>query len=252
VRIRRIIGAIVIVLCVYLGGAAQTASLDDSPPAVQEGLQVYRAHCARCHDLNAQGYRGRDLTQPSKRAQTNAQLTSLITQGIAGTEMPATKLDALQLSHLIAYLQSLHGPARVERGDPARGGALFWGKAQCGQCHMVSGRGGRLGPELTFIGAVRSKAFLVRELRTPSEYVGKGYDTVVVTTVSGEQIRGVRKNEDAFSIQMMDVNENIRVFLKKDLREVMIVDESLMPAYGPDRLNDAEFDDLLRYLASLR
>jgi putative heme-binding domain-containing protein len=252
VRISRIIGTAVFILSGCLIAAAQNVPLDDSPAAIQDGLQAYRNHCARCHDLNAQGYRGRDLTQPSRRAQTNAQLTNLISQGIAGTEMSATKLDPMQLSHLIAYLQSLHGPARVDRGDAARGQSLFWGKAQCGQCHMVAGRGGRLGPELTFIGAVRSKTFLVRELRTPSDYIGKGYDTVVVTTVSGETIRGVRKNEDAFSIQMMDMKENIRSFLKKDLRGVTTDDESLMPAYGPDRLSDAEFDDLLRYLSSLR
>src|SRR4029077_6877143 len=127
----------------------------------------------------------------------------------------------------IAYLDSLHGPARVDRGDAARGNALFWGKAQCGQCHMVAGRGGGIGPELTFVGAVRSKSFLLRELRTPNEYIGKGYDTVVVTTTSGTQIRGLRKNEDAFSMKLMDLDENIRVFAKSDLQDIARREDSL-------------------------
>src|SRR5690242_2762127 len=65
------------------------ATLDDSPAAVEEGLRVYRSKCARCHDLNGQGYRGADLTQLQRRNFTNAQLASLISRGIPGTDMPA-------------------------------------------------------------------------------------------------------------------------------------------------------------------
>ena len=117
---------------------------------------------------------------------------------------------------------------------------------------MVAGRGGRLGPNFTQIGAVRSKAFLIREIRNPDEYVPKGFDSISVVTTTGEKITGVRKNYDLFSLQMMDERENVRSFLRDELREVVVNDGSLMPAYGTSELADAELDDILRYLASLR
>lgn len=223
----------------------------ENTASIQAGQNVFRMKCARCHDLNGQGYKGRDLTQLSPRERTTAQLSQTISQGVTGTEMPATKLDAAQLSQVIAYIQSLGGPAIVNQGDASRGEALFWGKFRCGNCHMVNGRGGRLGPELTQIGALRSKAILIREIRNPSEFIGRGFEPITVVTLSGERITGVRKNEDTFSLQMMDQQENIRLFLKTELREVIPLDQSLMPVYGPPELPDTELDDLLRFLAGL-
>jgi len=231
-------------------GYGQT-TLDDSPAAVEAGLRVFRSKCSRCHDLNGQGYKGRDLSQLSSRNITNAQLANIIARGV-GTEMPPFKLTPPETQHVIAYLRSLGGPAVVDRGDPRRGEALFWGKLQCGNCHMIAGRGGRLGPNLTLIGASRSKSFLIREVRNPHDYVPRGFDTITVVTLSGEKVTGVIKNEDVFSIQMMDAQENLRLFLKDELREITRAKESLMPIYGPDRLTETEMDDLLRYLASLR
>ena len=67
----------------------------------------------------------------------------------------------------------------------------------------------------------------------------------------GRQIKGIRKNEDSFSIQIMDTNEQLSTFLKKDLRDVIDEKKSLMPDYGPDKLTEAEIDDLLAYLRTL-
>ena len=62
---------------------------------------------------------------------------------------------------VVAYLRTLSAPGgpAAERGDAARGEQLFWAKdgGNCGQCHMVGGRGGRIGPEsVSRIGAARS------------------------------------------------------------------------------------------------
>ena len=213
---------------------------------------MYRSKCARCHDLNAQGYKGADLTQLQSRNVTNTQIASIITRGIPGKDMPAIKLEPIQVTRVITYLRSFNGPAIVDRGDARRGESLFWGKAQCGQCHMVRGRGGRLGQDLTLVGGMRSKPFLVREIRNPNDYIPKGYDSVKLTTLSGEEVSGVRRNEDTFSIQVMDVKENLRMFMKSELRLLTAPPESMMPPYGLDRLTDADLDDLLKYLAGLR
>jgi hypothetical protein len=50
----------------------------------------------------------------------------------------------------------------------------------------------------------------------------------------------------------MDTRERLQGYLKADLSEVTMDKQSLMPVYGPDRLNDRDLDDLLRYLTGLR
>jgi hypothetical protein len=75
---------------------------------------------------------------------------------------------------------------------------------------------------------------------------------VTLVTRDGERIRGVRKNEDEFSIQIMDARERLQGYVKASLTAITVDKQSLMPVYGPDRLNDRDLDDLLRYLTSLR
>jgi quinoprotein glucose dehydrogenase len=158
---------------------------------------------------------------------------------------------------VIAYLRTLSSPGgpAVEPGDAASGDRLFWAKdkGDCGQCHMVGGRGGRIGPNLSRIGAARSVAALEREIRRPNEVIPIGFETVTVVTRDGRKIRGARKNEDTFSIQLMTANEDILSFHKKDLADVVAEPErSLMPVYGPERLSDSELADIVRYLRTLR
>ena len=75
---------------------------------------------------------------------------------------------------------------------------------------------------------------------------------MTLVTRSGERVRGVRKNEDEFSIQIMDLRERLQGYLKDNLAEVRVEKQSVMPVYGPDRLNDRDLNDLLQYLGGLR
>jgi len=231
--------------------------LQGNAQAIDQGQQLFRLSCASCHGLNAKGLRGPDLTTGQwTRGGSDAQLFRTIMQGIPGTDMPGAQLaDATpdQVWAVIAYLRTLSGPASEEdqRGDARNGETLFWGKAACGQCHMVRGRGGRLGPDLSRIGTTRSRAALIKEIRTPSGAFTDGYWPVTVVARDGRRTRGVRKNEDPFSLQIMDTSERLLSFDQSDLREVVREPRSLMPDYGADRLTDAELDDVIRYLRSL-
>jgi putative heme-binding domain-containing protein len=116
----------------------------------------------------------------------------------------------------------------------------------------VNGTGGRLGPELSRIAAIRSRDMLIRSIREPSASVAVGYRAVTLVTGDGERIRGVTKSEDAFSIQIVTTRGRLQGYVKADLQELVHEDQSLMRQFGPDRLNDAELDDLLQYLSTLR
>lgn len=235
-----------------------TNPLDGNPKAIEQGRNVFRGRCAVCHGIDAKGYRGTDLTTGDwHHGGSDAQLFRTITRGIPGTEMPGnTNMLEDEVWRVIAYLRSLAVPAGApERGDAARGEQLFWAKdkGNCAQCHMVGARGGRLGPNLSRIGASRSAAALEREIRRPGEFIPVGYESVTVVTSEGRSIRGARKNEDTFSIQLMTGAEEILSFFKRDLKSVTADPlTSLMPAYGPERLPEADLHDLVRYLRTLK
>ena len=78
------------------------------------------------------------------------------------------------------------------------------------------------------------------------------FETVTLVTKDGQRIRGTKKNEDVFSIQVMDTRERLQGYLKANLQSVIHEKDSLMPAFGPDRLKDSDLDDLVGYLSTLR
>jgi putative heme-binding domain-containing protein len=220
--------------------------------AIRSGMSLYRSRCGDCHGLDASGYRGPDLLAVIAGGATDERLFQTIRRGVPGTEMPASNIPDDQVFLLLAYLRNIGtvAPPDAPAGNVEHGAQIF--ATQCTSCHRVAGRGGRLGPDLTRVGAARSRAALVRELRTPSEFMAPAYETVTLVTKDGQRIRGAKKNEDVFSIQFMDTRERIQGYLKADLQEVIYDKNSLMPAYSPERLNDNDLNDLVGYLSTLR
>jgi putative heme-binding domain-containing protein len=223
--------------------------------SIRSGMALFRIGCADCHGLDARGYRGPDLTALLAGDMTDERLFQTIRKGVPGTDMPAAReLDTPDddLLMIIAYLRKIGSvaPAEGPVGNVENGARLF--ATQCTACHRVAGKGGRIGPDLTRIGVARSRAALVREIRTPSEWITPAFETVTLVTKDGQRIRGVKKNEDVFTIQIMDVRERIQGFAKASLQDVIYEKDSLMPAFGPDRLNDSNLNDLVGYLSSLR
>jgi putative heme-binding domain-containing protein len=226
-----------------------------NPQSIRSGMALYRISCADCHGLDAGGYRGPDLIAALAGGITDERLFQTIRKGVPGTEMPAAReIDTSDndLLMLIAYLRKIGtvAPTETPVGNVEHGATLF--KAQCVSCHRVTGVGGRLGPDLTRIGVARSRAALTREIRTPSDWIPPAFETVTVVTKDGQRIRGLKKNEDVFSIQVMDMRERIQGYLKSSLQEVIYEKASLMPAFGAARLNDGDLNDLIGYLSTLR
>ena len=93
---------------------------------------------------------------------------------------------------------------------------------------------------------------LVARIRRGSESFRPGYEPVTITPESGAPIQGVKKNEDLFSVQIMDSRERIQGYEKDKVKSVANGTKSAMPVFGPDRLSDAELDDIVRYLQTLR
>ena len=136
-------------------------------------------------------------------------------------------------------------------GDAARGKAVLEGKGACQSCHRIKGEGGRLGPDLTEIGSLRSAADLSRSILDPDVEIAPQNRPFRVVTRSGETVNGKLLNQDTFTLQMLDTKEQLRSFPKSDLREYAFIAKSPMPSFR-DKLSPEEVADLVAYLSSLK
>jgi cytochrome c oxidase cbb3-type subunit III len=234
------------------------------------GESQFRINCAFCHGLGARGGgRGPDLTQAQKKhGNTDEELYHTINEGVPGTAMPANGttgqgvgMTAEEVWEVITYIRSVEKKTAVT-GNATKGDALFHGTAGCATCHMVNGKGGRLGPELSSTGAARSVDSLAESVRNPSRRLAWGliestkefpqeYSSVNVETADGQKFSGVVLNEDNFTLQMMDMREQILLFEKDKLKVCEISRASRMPAYDSKMLSDSELRDIIAYLVSV-
>jgi len=223
------------------------------PPDLTAAKLIFESHCALCHGIDGGGGRGPSLRRPKlARAANDEALKSLIEDGIP-PEMPeAWFLSKEEIAGLAAYVRGL-GNVLPETlpGDPARGRAIYE-RSGCSACHVLDGEGFGYGPELTDVGARRSSAGLRETLQNPAKTIPGNFLLLAITTGSGQTVRGIRLNEDTFSIQLRDQQGRFYSFRKSELRDVKkLRGESPMPSYG-SALSSAELDDLINFLASQR
>jgi putative heme-binding domain-containing protein len=222
---------------------------------LSRGKRLFDAHCSRCHNMGGTGGEGPSLARPTLRyAADDEALVKVIREGIEGTNMPSTwQISENEARQVALYVRSL---GRVEPaslpGDPERGKEVFQGSSGCTGCHMVDGEGGTVGPDLSDVGLRRGAAHLREALVAPGAAVPEGFLLVRVEPRSGDEVVGVRMNEDSFTIQLRDQQARIHSLSKLDLANLeKAFGESLMPSYETE-LTAGDLEDLVAYLASLR
>lgn len=239
-----------LVLFALLASALSAQSSAD----LERGRKLYEGHCSLCHGQTGTGGKGPSLAQPTlPRAPDLERLAEVIREGIPGTEMPgAWQLTSNEAMLLAQYVQSLGRTEIVKLpGDPSRGRTIYETKGNCASCHIVHGIGRSFGPELTDIGARRSADYLREAVLKPGASVPDRFLVVRVTTADGKTVRGIRMNEDTFTIQLRDASGRLYSFRKSALVKIeKQFHQSLMPAFNS--FSPAELDDLIAYLASLR
>jgi putative heme-binding domain-containing protein len=225
-----------------------------APADIQYGARVFAAQCAVCHGATGDMVAGVDLRSGRfRRATSDAELTALITTGIPGTAMPAFKFSAAELTGIVAYIRNMRDftAGSVAVGDAARGQALFEGRGRCTTCHRVNGRGPRLAPDLSDIGAIRTAASLQRSILEPSASIQPMNRSVRAVTRDGKVVAGRRLNEDTYTVQLLDEQERLVSLDKADLREYSVVPTSSMPPYK-ETLSASEVADVVAYLLTLK
>jgi PQQ-dependent dehydrogenase (methanol/ethanol family) len=246
--------------------------LASSAAAVTDGQKLFDQTCQTCHGPSAQGSdRGPSLATPTLvHGNTEVGIFRSIRAGVPGTQMPPfAGLSDTQIWQLVAYIRSLQGAqaesgaAASSAGDPAAGESLFYGRAGCASCHDVNGRGGIVGPDLSNAARL-PPARLHQKILNPNSPAESGSGargggrgtpapaTVVVKTNDGRVIRGVRRNEDTFSLQMVDESGQLHLLDKLKLASVTVQATSLHPTDSATRLSPADTANLVAYLGTLK
>ena len=238
--------------------AEDAGNLYNTPIDIRMGNRYFERQCSRCHGFDAKGNDetgAPNLTGRLRRASTHTGIFNIIREGVPGTAMLPVAADVPDATvwQLVAYIDSLrYDPASVElAGDAETGRKLFTGKAKCGDCHMVNGRGGRLGPDLSRIGENKTPEDLLMAMMDPDQEVAPRWWTVRAVGADGVIREGFRMNEDSFSLRIMDIDSNLWSFQKRDIENYERREKSTMPSYV-ESLSDSELDDLVAYLFSLR
>jgi putative heme-binding domain-containing protein len=192
------------------------------------------------------------------------QILDVIRNGAPGTVMPAWKgkLAEDDILKIGAFLHSLRGTAidNPLAGNVAHGEEVFWGKGQCGTCHMLGGKGALKGPDLTNVAAEYKSNLIIDALTKPNHRVyGDGgvhlralpamdtYDAVHVTLNSGRTVDGVLLNQDGYSLQLMGDDNQLHLLDRAQVKAVA-TKPPLMPTDYDKRLSKDEFADLMAFL----
>jgi putative heme-binding domain-containing protein len=221
---------------------------------LEDGGRAFATNCAGCHGPDGDLIAGIDLGRGLfRRPLTDAELVGIIMNGIPNTPMPATpRMTEPQAARIVAYLRATAESSRSlsAQGDAERGRVIFEGKGECTDCHRVSGSGSRYGPDLSRIGLARRAAELEQSLVDPEAEIQPTNRFYSVTTADGEEIEGRLLNHDTFTVQLLDSDEELRTFMKAELRKHSFIDTP-MPSYRDD-LDAQEIADVVSYLVSLR
>ena len=250
------LAAALLLATVATGGraAAQTQDHQYSTADIEAGSRLYGSQCALCHGPNGDGVSGVNLRrQQFRRVSSDNDIRAVVTNGVAASGMPSFKLAASELDGLVAFIRAgfdVSGTA-VKIGTASRGQALFEGKGGCAFCHRVNGKGPRVAPDLSDIGAIRQPAALQHSLLDPTAAMIPINRPVRIVTRDGRTIRGRRFNEDTAMVLLIDEQERLVALPKTAIREYVLGTTSEMPSVA-GKLTDEELADLLAYLLSLK
>ncbi|MGP0630456.1 c-type cytochrome [Nitrospina sp. 32_T5] len=239
----------------------------NDPKVIGDGRWLFREKksCFACHTVNEEGgVVGPDLSRAGFMYTPEWIYGWIRSPQLVKpeTKMPTIGLDKQEDRLITAFLSSLSGTEIPKewktyldkKGDAARGEKLFYdskGNAYCSKCHSIDGKGGKVGPDLSYVGVSRTRPFILESILNPREVITVGYSSVLILTKKGQFLTGVKINEDDKSIYIVDKEGNSIQVEKNDIKKYKTQDISIMPGNFGDILSQQDILDILAYLSTL-
>ncbi len=154
---------------------------------------------------------------------------------------------AKQQARLDTLIKSL--PA----GDVRRGQIVFNSpKASCMACHTIGYVGGKIGPDLTRIGSIRTERDLLESIVFPSASFVRGYEPVYVRTQDGKTYNGILRRDAPDEIMLVPAADKEERIARADIEELRPGRVSVMPSGLDQQLSRQELADLVAFLKASR
>jgi cytochrome c oxidase cbb3-type subunit III len=248
-----LIGAAVLCAGNLVAGAQSEKPAGAQSPQTTAGEEIFATHCSGCHGLDGRGgERAPNIVQDrAVQRLTDDDLERIIRQGIIGTGMPAFRsLGDSGIRSVVAYLRTLQGTGKVSElpGDPEHGKRLFFEKAGCSACHMMSGVGGFIGSDLSGFAHTHSVEEIRSAIVKPNPNGDRQALMALATTLKGEKYKGRVRNEDNFSVQLQTLDGAFHFLAKSSLENLEYTSQPIMPSDYESSLSVDELNDILSYL----
>jgi putative heme-binding domain-containing protein len=216
-----------------------------------QGSMLFDSNCGSCHGSDGRGgEHAPDIaTAADVQRLADSDLIAIAKDGVPG--MPAFGwLGQEKLTAIVQYLRTLQGRHIDIKlpGNPKGGEALFFGRGRCSECHMVNGKGGFIGSDLSLYGADASAGQVRRVILDPNRNLPPQKKATTVVTQTGQTFTGMLKVEDNFSVSVQTMDGDFHFFQKSQLTHIDLGSQSLMPVNYGSTLNDKQINDLVSYL----
>ena len=226
---------------------------EQSAGLIARGRELLALHCGGCHGGDGTGgERAPDIVSPGlARRYSGEKFAAIVRDRIPGRGMPPSPLTPGALEALTAYYLSRTALAKDQPapGDARAGKAFFDGAGTCARCHGLLGRPGDVaGPDLSDLGAQRTREQIERSISDPAGEITAGYRLASLMLADGEKLRGFIRNESNFSLQLQIPDGRLRFLRREEIAELSREKGSLMPRI---EIGAAERRDLLAYLTRL-
>jgi putative membrane-bound dehydrogenase-like protein len=191
---------------------------------------------------------------PFKSALRVGKLKSCLAKfGPALEKQTAELLAALKTDAAAQQAQLLKLLPLVKKGDIHRGQVVFNSqKTACMSCHAIGYVGGKIGPDLTRIGSIRSELDLLEAIVFPSASFVRGYEPVIVTTKVGKVHNGIITKETAGEIVLVLAADQQLTIPREEIQEILPSSVSIMPAGLDKQLSPQELADLVAFLRACK
>lgn len=133
-------------------------------------------------------------------------------------------------------------------------GERMYDAALCRACHVMGGRGGLVGPDLTQAGTRIGRWALVRNITSPSETISDQFAATLLTMHDGRTVSGMLVEDGADAVELslnpFAPGQNTVRVPRTDIAAQGYSPISVMPSRLLDRLNGQEVMDLMAFLLS--
>ncbi len=140
-----------------------------------------------------------------------------------------------------------------EGGNAAEGKKIFIERAEvfCMRCHKAGGEGGEVGPDLSKLGATKTREYILESIVYPNKHIAAGFDNVLLTMKDGAIYAGMLKSETDAEIEVNSPEDGMLKLKKADIKERQR-GLSAMPEEIRQVLTKQDLRNLVEFLSGLK